>query len=89
MGYYGHFYTTPIIVMENAHKVGSTDFILGNDLYIVTGDDKFIKGVIEGDTLIIDGKAIDNADLSQEYLMAEAWGLKAVISEQMGIYKLS
>ena len=89
MGYYGHFYTTPIIVMENAHKVGSTDFILGNDLYIVAGDEKFIKGVIEGDTLIIDGKAIDNADLSQEYLMAEAWGLRAVISEQMGIYKLS
>lgn len=89
MGYFGHFYTTPIVVMENGHKVGTTDFILGNDLYIVAGDDKFIKAVIEGDTLIINGDALGNADLSQEYMMAEAWGMKAVICEQMGIYKLS
>ena len=89
MGYYGHFYTTPIVVMENAHKVGSTDFVLGNDLYIVAGDDKFIKAATEGETLIIPGNAIDNADLSQEYLMAMAYGMKAVICEQMGIYKLS
>lgn len=89
MGYFGHFYTTPIIVMQNAHKAGTTDFILKNDLYIVAGDDKFIKAVTEGETLIIPGNPTSNADLSQEFLMAQQYGLKAVLCEEMGIYKLS
>ncbi len=89
MGYYGQFYTTPVVVMQNAHKVGSTDFVLGNDLYIVASDEKFVKFVTEGDTLIIPGEMTANADLSQEYLMAMRYGLKSVMSEQFGIYKLS
>lgn len=89
MGYFGHFYTTPIIVMQNAHKAGTTDFILKNDLYIVAGDDKFIKAVTEGETLIIPGDPMNNADLSQEFMMAQQYGLKAVLCEEMGIYKLS
>ena len=89
MGYFGHFYTTPIIVMENAHKVGSTDFVLGNDLYIVASDDKFVKFVTEGDTLIIPGDALGNADLSQEYFMAERYGISVVFAEAFGEYALS
>ncbi|MBQ0036420.1 MAG: hypothetical protein KBT35_05840 [Firmicutes bacterium] len=90
MGYYGHFYTTPVIVMDNAHKVGTTDFVLGNDLYIIASDEKFIKAVTEGETLIINGEPTAKADLSQEYLMTQAWGMKAVVAEDgLGIYKLS
>jgi len=89
MGYFGHFYTTPIIVMQNGHKVDSTDFVLGNDLYIVASDEKFVKFVTEGDTLIIPGDPTSNADLSQDYLMAMRYGLKVIMSEQFGIYKLS
>ena len=90
MGYFGHFYNTPILVMNNAHKVGSKEFILGDDLYIVAGEDKFIKFVTEGDTLIINGNPIDNSDLSQEYLMAMRYGMKAVFaSEGFGHYALS
>ena len=89
MGYFGHFYTTPIIVMENAHKVGSKDFVLGNDLYIVASDDKFVKFVTEGDTLIIPGDALGNADLSQEYFMAERYGISVVFAEAFGEYALS
>ena len=89
MGYFGHFYTTPIIVMENAHKVGSTDFVLSNDLYIVASDDKFVKFVTEGDTLIIPGDTLGNADLSQEYFMAERYGISVVFAEAFGEYALS
>ena len=89
MGYFGHFYTTPIIVMENAHKVGSTDFVLSNDLYIVASDDKFVKFVTEGDTLIIPGDALGNADLSQEYFMAERYGISVVFAEAFGEYALA
>lgn len=89
MGYFGHFYTTPIIVMQNGHKAGTTDFILGNDLYIVAGDDKFVKFATEGETLIIPSDALANSDLSQEYLMAMQYGLSVVFAEQMGVFKLS
>lgn len=89
MGYFGHFYTTPVVAMQNGHKAGSTDFILGNDLYIIASDEKFVKFVTEGDTLIIPGEPTSNADLSQEYLMAQRYGMKVVMSEQFGVYKLS
>ena len=89
MGYFGHFYTTPIIVMENAHKVGSKDFVLGNDLYIVASDDKFVKFVTEGDTLIIPGDALGNSDLSQEYFMAERYGISVIFAESFGCYSLA
>jgi hypothetical protein len=90
MGYFGHFYNTPILVMNNAHKVGTFDFILGDDLYIVAGEDKFIKFVTEGDTLIINGDPLHNADLSQEYLMAMRYGMKAIFSSNgFGHYALS
>lgn len=89
MGYFGHFYTTPIIVMQNGHKVGTTDFILGNDLYIVAGEDKFVKFVTEGETLIIPAEALANADLSQEYFMSMQYGVSVVMCEQFGCYKLS
>lgn len=89
MGYYDTFYTTPIFVMQNGHKPGTTDFILENDLYIIAGDTKFLKGVLEGETLIIPGDPMHNTDLSQEYMVAMGYGIRAVISEQVGCYRLS
>ena len=89
MGYFGHFYTTPIVVMENGHKAGTTEFILGNDLYIIASDEKFAKFVTEGDTLIIPGDALNNADLSQEYFMAMRYGVSVIMSEVFGEYSLS
>lgn len=88
MGYYGKFYTTPIYIMEN--YLGSDDnFILPDDLYVIAGDEKFLKGVEEGQTLIIAGNPINNADLSQEWLMAQSWGIDALIASKCGVYHLS
>jgi len=89
MGYFGHIGENPVITMKNSHKVGSTDFILGNDLYIICADDKFVKFVTEGDTLIIPGDPLSNSDLSQEYLMAQRYGVAVVMKEVNGIYQLS
>jgi len=89
LGYFGKFHTTPIIAMNNAHKVGGTEFVLGNDLYIIAGDDKFVKLVHEGDTLIINGNPLDNADLSMEYLMAQRYGVATAFAEQFGVYQLA
>lgn len=88
MGYYANFYTTPIYVVENA--LGSDDeFILPNDLYIIAGDQKFLKGVEEGSTLIIPRVSTENADLSQEWFMIQRYGIKAVIAAKSGVYHLS
>lgn len=89
MGYYDSFYTTPVFVMQNGHKAGTTDFILGNNLYIIAGEEKFIKAATEGETLIINGDPLHNADLSQEYMVAMAYGMKAIVSMQSGCYKLA
>jgi hypothetical protein len=75
--------------MQNGHKAGTTDFILNDtDLHVVAGNDKFIKMVTEGDTLIIPGNPIDNADLSQEYLMAQRFNTGIVMSEVFGTYRI-
>lgn len=90
VGYYGNFGVNPVIAMQNGHKVGTSDFILnGTDLHVVAGDDKFIKHVTEGDTLIIPGNAMTNADLSQEFLMAQRNNTGIVMSEVFGCYRMS
>lgn len=41
LGYAGKFYGTPVVAAPQRHKVGSTDFVLDDDvLTIVAGDDK-------------------------------------------------
>ncbi|WP_143322780.1 hypothetical protein [Clostridium sp. HBUAS56010] len=89
VGYYGKFGVNPIIAMQNGHKPGTTNFILNDtDLHVVAGDDKFIKHVTEGDTLIIPGNPMSNADLSQDFLMAQRNNTGIVMSEVFGCYRL-
>lgn len=41
MGYAGKFYGTPVVVTPQRHKIGSTEFVLADDiLTIVAGEDK-------------------------------------------------
>ena len=89
MGYVGHVGNNPVIAMQNGHKAGTTNFILNDtDLFVVAGDDKFIKFVTEGDTLIIPGDPMSNADLSQEFLMAQRYNVAVVMSTVFGIYRI-
>lgn len=44
MGYVGKFFGTPVVATPQRHKVGSTDFVLDdNMLTVIAGDDKPIK----------------------------------------------
>lgn len=44
LGVYGKFYGSPVVAIPNRHQVGSTSFVLDDDvLTIVAGDDKPIK----------------------------------------------
>lgn len=81
MGFYGTFYGTPCVAVPQRHKIGSTEFVMDDDvLTIIAGDDKPIKVVYEGDTLIIPGDPTNNADLTQEYFVTEKWGLGIVLA---------
>ena len=81
-GYYGKFFGTPVVVTPQRHKVGSTAFVLDdNMLTIIAGDEKPIKVVTEGDPIVIMGNPLNNADLTQEYVYGERWGVGVVVAD--------
>lgn len=86
MGYYGKFFGTNCIMLPQRHKVGSTDFLLPNNvLMVVAGDSKPIKFVYEGDPIIIPGDPLTNADLTQEYVYGQKYGVGLVVAGGQGI----
>lgn len=81
MGYVGTFLGTPVVCAPQRHKIGSTEFVLDDDvLTIVAGDDKPIKVVYEGDPIVLMGNPLENADLTHEYLYAEKYGVGIVLA---------
>lgn len=80
-GYYGKFYGTPCIKVPQRHKLGTDEFVMDDDvLTIVAGDQKFIKCVYEGDSLMILGDPLKNADLTQEFFYADRYGMGIVLA---------
>lgn len=81
LGYAGKFYGTPVVVTPQRHKVGSTDFVLKDDvLTIIAGDDKPIKVVYEGNPIVLVGDPTTNADFTQEYFYGEKYGMGIVLA---------
>ena len=91
LGYYGKFYGTPVVVTPQRHAVGSTNFLLADDIFtVVATDDKPLKFVYEGNPLMIARDPFDNMDLTQEYVYADRYGLGLVLAGNTGIgrYKI-
>lgn len=81
MGYAGKFYGVPVVVTPQRHKVGSTDFVMQDDvLTIIAGDDKPLKVVYEGSPIVLMGNPMDNGDLTQEYLYGEKYGTGIILA---------
>ncbi len=81
LGYYGKFYGTPVVVTPQRHKVGSTEFVMDDDIItIIAGDDKPIKVVYEGNPIVLMGDPMSNADFTQEYLYGEKYGMGIVLA---------
>lgn len=86
MGYAGKFYGTPVIAVPQRHKVGTTTFAFeDNIITIVAGDEKPIKVVRRGEPIVLLGDPMTNADLTQEYLYGEAYGVGLVAAANSGI----
>ncbi len=80
-GYYGKFYGTPCVATPQRHKIGTTEFVLDDDvLTIIAGDDKPLKVVYEGDPIVLMGDPMSNADFTQEYLYGEKYGMGIVLA---------
>ena len=81
LGYYGKFYGTPVVAVPQRHKVGSTEFVMDDDVItVVAGDDKPIKVVYEGNPIVLMGDPMSNADFTQEYLYGEKYGMGIVLA---------
>jgi hypothetical protein len=90
MGYYGSFNGTPMMRIKQVHDVGTYNFKLSqNDVYVVTTDEKPVKFVTEGEARVLNGDAMGNADLTQDYFFANQYGTGVVITDLFGKYEIS
>ena len=82
MGHYGSFNGVPMMRIRQVHSVGTYTFKLSeNDIYVVTTDEKPVKFVTEGESRVLSGDAMANADLTQEYFFANQYGTGIVITD--------
>ena len=90
MGYYGSFNGTPMMRIKQVHTVGTYTFKLSEtDIYVVTTDEKPVKFVTEGEMRIINGDALANQDLTQDYFVANQYGTGVVITDLFGKFEIS
>lgn len=86
-GYIGKYFGTSVIALEQAHVPGTSKFALADDaLWIIAADDKFIKVVNEGDGLLMERDASQNADLTQEYIYGQGVGVGVACAAKMGYW---
>ena len=87
-GYIGKFYGADVVAIPQRHLPGTTNFAYNDKLItIIAASDKPIKCIREGNPLIISRDPELNMDLTQEYFLAEKWGLALVMNENAGIGK--
>lgn len=90
MGHYGSFNGTPMMRIRQVHTVGSYSFKLSSsNVYVVTTAERPVKFVTEGEALIVSGDALGNSDLTQEYFIANKYGVGVVITDLYGMYSIS
>lgn len=86
-GYIGKFAGTDVIALEQAHIPGTSNFALADDaLWVVAAEDKPVKVVNEGDGLLIERDATQNADLTQEYVYAQGMGVGVICAAKLGYW---
>ena len=89
-GFYGKFDGTPMVMIRQLHKSGTNEFLFNDNIvYVVASDDKFLKLVHAGQTIVDDRDFTMNSDMSIEYRIFMAWGIALAISGKIGKYTIS
>lgn len=90
-GYFKTIDGTTFGVIPQAHIPGTDTFAIDDDFLLIlpNGDEKIIKFIMEGETLIKEVNGQDNADDSQEYVVRKKYGAAVAASTKYGVYILS
>lgn len=87
LGYFGKFYGTDCVVMQQTHKLNSADFLLDDKtVYVMASDERPIKYITEGESMILQKEPTQNADLTYEWLYTERTGVAVVANKKFGKY---
>lgn len=87
LGYYGKFNGNDMVCLRQAHKPGTSEFVMNdNKLYVVAGSDKPIKVVNEGEGIIFENEPTDNNDLTKEYVYGQPIGAGVICAEKIGVF---
>jgi hypothetical protein len=91
VGYIGTLGGTPLVLLPQAHKVGTdTFFVDDNQLIVVPQGEKIVKVVVEGDSQMIENtQAGDRNDNQMEYTLQKKLGVGVMQSAIYGIYKIT
>ena len=88
--YYSRFHGWSMVGVKNVLKPGTTTKARAdNKIYVFAGNDRPIKFLTRGDTLIDLRTGTDNADLTQEYTALEEFGICVPVTRGFGVYTLS
>jgi hypothetical protein len=90
-GFYGNFHGTEMMVIKNAHKVGSEAWAIDNNFLLVVpkSPDKFVKLVIEGDSMIVEGDGSNRKDFQRDYTFIKKAGVAVLSASKFGIYRMA
>lgn len=90
LGYFGKFYGTDVVCTPQVHATNTDTFKLNDKQILITaGDSKPIKHVTEGDTLLIPGNPLSNADLTQDYLLGMRYAVGLIDAGKVAAYTLA
>lgn len=78
-------------VIPQAHKIGTDTFAIDDDFLLIlpSGNEKIVKLIFEGDTLIRETNGQTNADDSQEYTARKKYGVAVATSAKYAVYLLT
>lgn len=89
-GFYGTFHGTEMMEIRQAHKVGTDEFAIANFLLVVPKTpDKFVKLIVEGDSMIIEGDGTNRKDMQRDYFFIKKAGVAVLSASKYGIYRLA
>lgn len=90
IGYYGKFYGINMVSMKQSHKPGTKDFLLDDNIvFVVPGGEKPIKFVTAGESYLSMPDPGTKADLTQEFLHIDQYGIGVIANQDYGSYKLA
>lgn len=89
-GFYGNYKGTDMMAIRQAHKVGSDEFAIDNNFLMIIpkNPDKFVKLVIEGDSMIVEGDGTNRKDFQRDYTFIKKAGIAVLSASKYGIYRI-